>query len=83
MTETLERPPLTDRQRAIYEHIVDFHRSRGYATTIRELCSHFDIRSPNGVKCHLELMRRKGWITWEPNHARTIRPVEVHDVEQQ
>jgi len=82
-TETIERPPLTDRQRAIYDHIVDFHRSRGYATTIRELCSHFDIRSPNGVKCHLELMRRKGWITWEPNHARTIRPVEVRDGEQQ
>ena len=82
-TETIERPPLTDRQRAIYDHIVDFHRSRGYATTIRELCSHFDIRSPNGVKCHLELMRRKGWITWEPNHARTIRPVEVHDGQQQ
>ena len=79
MNETLERPPLTDRQREIYEHIVEHCRIRGYATTIRELCNHFDIRSPNGVKGHLEAMRRKGYLTWEKNHARTVRPVGVHD----
>ena len=83
MTQTLERPPLTERQQAIYNHIVQHCRNRGYATTIRELCEHFDIRSPNGVKCHLELMRKKGWITWEPNHARTLRPLEMDDGQQQ
>ena len=81
MNQTIERRPLTERQRAIYDHIVEHCRSRGYATTIRELCEHFDIRSPNGVKSHLELMRKKGWVTWEPNHSRTIRPVEVQHAE--
>lgn len=79
MTETLERPPLTDRQRAIYEHIVEHRRSRGYSPTVRELADTFAMRSPNGIQQHLELIRRKGYLTWEPNAARTIRPVEVTD----
>ena len=79
MNETLERPPLTDRQREIYEHIVEHQRTRGYGITIRELADAFQIRSPNGVKQHLELIKRKGYLTWEPNMARTVRPVEVND----
>jgi len=79
MTQTLERPPLTDRQRAIYDHIVEHQRTRGYGITIRELADAFQIRSPNGVKQHLELIKRKGYLTWEPNMARTVRPVQVND----
>lgn len=79
MNQTIERPPLTERQRAIYEHIIEHQRTRGYGITIRELCNAFQIRSVNGVKSHLELIRRKGYLTWEPNMARTIRPVGVHD----
>ena len=83
MTETLERPPLTERQQAIYDHIVQHCRSRGYATTIRELCEHFDIRSPNGVMCHLQALRAKGYVTWNKYHARTIRPLEPDHAQQQ
>ena len=81
MTETLEHLPLTDRQRAIYDHIVEHRRTRGYSPTVRELADAFAMRSPNGMKQHLELIKRKGYLTWEPNMARTLRPVEVTDGE--
>ena len=33
----------------------------------------FQIRSPNGVVCHLKALERKGLITREPNMSRAIQ----------
>ena len=50
---------LTDRQREVYEFIRDLIRRRGYGPTVREIATQFDIRSPNGVVCHLKALERK------------------------
>lgn len=64
---------LTDRQRAVYEFIRDKIRSRGYGPTVREIGEHFNIKSPNGVMCHLKALERKELIIREPNMSRAIQ----------
>ena len=64
---------LTDRQREVYHFIRDLIRTRGYGPTVREIGYEFDIRSPNGVMCHLKALEKKGLITREPNMSRAIQ----------
>ncbi len=63
---------LTQKQREVYDFIRDKIRSRGYGPTVREIGSHFDISSPNGVMCHLKALEKKGLISREPNMSRAI-----------
>lgn len=64
---------LTKRQREIYEFLRDKIINRGYGPTVREIGLHFDIRSPNGVMCHLKALERKGLISREQNMSRAIQ----------
>ena len=67
---------LTKRQRQVYEFIRDRIRNRGYGPTVREIGTHFDISSPNGVMCHLKALEKKELISREPNMSRAIMLVE-------
>src|SRR5579864_6931420 len=67
------KPPLTSRQRQIYDFLKDKIRNRGYGPTVREIGTHFGIRSPNGVMCHLKALERKGLITRESHMSRAIQ----------
>jgi repressor LexA len=71
---------LTKRQKAVYEFIRDKIRNRGYGPTVREIGDQFNIRSPNGVMCHLKALEKKGLISREKNMSRAIQllcePVE-------
>jgi repressor LexA len=67
---------LTDRQRDIYEFIRDKIESRGYGPTVREIGQHFDIKSPNGVMCHLNALVKKGLILRAEKSARAIQLVD-------
>lgn len=64
---------LTERQQHVYRFIRDKIRNRGYGPTVREIGDHFDIRSPNGVMCHLKALEKKGLILREPNMSRAIQ----------
>lgn len=64
---------LTKRQREIYEFLRDKIINRGYGPTVREIGQQFDIRSPNGVMCHLKALERKGLISREQNMSRAIQ----------
>jgi repressor LexA len=66
---------LTQRQLGIYKFIRDKIRGRGYGPTVREIADEFDIRSPNGVVCHLRALVKKGMISREPNMSRAIQLV--------
>jgi repressor LexA len=63
---------LTERQRHIYEFICDKIERRGYPPSIREIGEEFDIKSPNGVMCHLKALEKKGLIRRDEKHARAI-----------
>ena len=64
---------LTPRQREIYQFIRSKIQGRGYGPTVREIGNEFDIKSPNGVMCHLKALQKKGLIHREPNMSRAIQ----------
>ncbi len=66
-------PPLTARQKEIYDFLKDKIINRGYGPTVREIGIAFKIRSPNGVMCHLKALERKGMITRESHMSRAIQ----------
>jgi repressor LexA len=63
---------LTERQRAVYDYIRDLIQRRGYGPTVREIANEFNIKSPNGVVCHLKALVKKGLILRDANKARAI-----------
>ncbi|WP_165249207.1 transcriptional repressor LexA [Paludisphaera soli] len=67
---------LTARQREIYNFIRGKIQGRGYGPTVREIGLHFQIKSPNGVMCHLKALQKKGLIHREPNMSRAIQLLE-------
>lgn len=72
MAVTQKRNSLTKRQREIYEYLKDRIINRGYGPTVREIGDHFEIKSPNGVMCHLKALEKKGLIRRESNMSRAI-----------
>jgi len=76
MTTTTVRVPLTDRQREILAWLSRYIADRGYSPTVRELCLAFNFASTEGAMCHLRPLRRKGWVEWQDNQARTLRVLE-------
>ncbi len=68
-----DKPTL--RQMEIYAFIRDKIHSRGFGPTVREIGHAFDIRSPNGVVCHMKALERKGLITRGKNMSRAIELV--------
>ena len=76
-----EQAKLTKRQREIYEFIAEKIRARGYGPTVREIGSAFDIKSPNGVMCHLQALVKKGLIIREPNMSRAISIVNQRELD--
>ena len=69
---------LTKRQKEIYEFIRDKIESRGYGPTVREIGLGFNIKSPNGVMCHLKALEKKGLIIRQGFSARAIKLVDHH-----
>lgn len=67
---------LTERQREIYDFIREKIETRGYGPTVREIGLGFDIRSPNGVMCHLKALEKKGLIKREGFSARAIMLID-------
>ncbi|HEX9143092.1 MAG TPA: transcriptional repressor LexA [Candidatus Binatia bacterium] len=55
-------PPLTSRQKAIYDFVLKSIREKGYAPSIPEIGAKFNIASTNGVSDHLKALEKKGYI---------------------
>ena len=72
-----ERDVLTDRQRDILEFITQSINQRGYPPTLREIGTHFGIRSTNGVNDHLRALEKKGYLQREDLKSRALRPVSA------
>jgi repressor LexA len=70
---------LTDRQREVLDFISDSIRKRGYPPTLREIGSHFGIKSTNGVNDHLRALEKKGFLHREDLKSRALRPIFPED----
>ncbi len=63
---------LTQKQRQIFDFIVDSLRNDGSIPTVREIASAFGFSSTNAVNTHLEALSKKGYINRRPGAARNI-----------
>ncbi len=66
---------LTNRQAEIYRWIRERIITDRCPPSYREIGAAFGIRSPNGVKCHLQALVLKGLLRIAPG-ARAVRLVE-------
>ncbi len=57
-----EPAALTPKQREIFDFIRHYIEENGYPPAIRDIGTAFDIKSPNGVMCHLRALQKKGFI---------------------
>ena len=63
---------LTAKQQQIFDFIRTHIEDKGYPPTIRDICKAFDIKSPNGVMCHLRALESKGRISRNLKLSRGI-----------
>ncbi|HNQ89954.1 MAG TPA: transcriptional repressor LexA [Verrucomicrobiota bacterium] len=64
---------LTDRQQQVLEFIRRTLQQNGIAPTLREIADHFRFRSVKAAADHVQVLRRKGWVTTQPRRARTLQ----------
>ena len=64
---------LTKRQEDILLAITNFIKDKGYAPTVREVGEMVHLASTSTTQGHLEKLKNKGYVTWEPSQPRTIR----------
>jgi repressor LexA len=55
-------PALTAKQQEILAFIRRYIQENGYPPAIRDIGEAFEIKSPNGVMCHLRALQKKGYI---------------------
>jgi repressor LexA len=59
------------------QRVLDFIQAEAHASrpvpTLREIAAHFGFRSPRAAACHLEALKRKGFIESEAGKARSLR----------
>ena len=55
-------PPLTARQKQIYDFLLKNIREKGFAPSMQEIGQRFKIASTNGVSDHLRALEKKGYI---------------------
>lgn len=71
---------LTARQTDILGYITSSIVERGFPPTLREIGSHFGIKSTNGVSDHLKALEKKGHLRREDLKSRAMRPVALDPV---
>lgn len=65
-------PALTKRQAAVLAFIREYLRANNRPPTYREIMVEFVIKGPNGVKCHIDALKRKGYIEIDAKVSRGI-----------
>jgi repressor LexA len=73
---------LTERQREIWDYLVEYVDSHGYPPTVREIGEHVGLASPSTVHAHLANLERAGFLRRDPTKPRALelvgrRPVEA------
>jgi repressor LexA len=67
-----KKEKLTERQQLVYDSIVDYQMSYGYAPSIRELCVICNLASTSSVYAHLKKLQALGYIRRREAAPRAI-----------
>lgn len=68
--------PPTQRQQLVIKVVEDFWISNGYGPSLRDLMSALKIKSPNGIRCSLLALEKKGLLL-SNGDARSIRTARI------
>jgi repressor LexA len=63
---------LTKRQKEILDFLTGFIEEHGYAPSLGEIASHFDLSSPSTVHKHLRNLEQKGLIRRQSSRSRSV-----------
>lgn len=67
---------LSDKAREVYQFLLRYAEEHGYPPTIREIGEQFGIQSTNGVRHHLSVLERAGYIRRNSKISRGLELVE-------
>jgi REP element-mobilizing transposase RayT len=67
--------PITARQQAILDFVRGYLRDRGFPPTLREIGTALGLSNVSAVRGHLAALEKKGFISKDPDKARSIRIV--------
>lgn len=68
-----EKPPLTSTQTKVLQYILEHQEEHGVPPTLKGICEQFGWSSLTAPRCHLEALRKKGYIEWNPRTSRHLR----------
>jgi repressor LexA len=68
-------PMLTERQRQIWNYLVDYVDHHGYPPTVREIGTEVGLASPSTVHAHLANLERAGLLRRDPTKPRALELV--------
>src|SRR5580700_5307336 len=63
---------LTERQRQIWNYLVDYVDRHGYPPTVREIGAEVGLASPSTVHAHLANLERAGLLRRDPTKPRAL-----------
>jgi len=63
---------LTDRQRQIWNYLVEYVERHGYPPTVREIGAEVGLASPSTVHAHLANLERAGLLKRDPTKPRAL-----------
>ena len=75
----LEKRPLSEKQRAVYEYLAGQLQSGGIPPTVREICAATGIRSTSTVHGILNALEEAGYISRDSRYSRAIRLDSEYD----
>ena len=67
------RQELTEREREIYDFILNNIRNEGYAPSVRDICTALNMKSTSTVHTYLARLEQKGFIQKDAGKSRTLR----------
>ena len=67
---------LTNKQNEVLEALIQFIDNGGLPPTYRDLMKMVNLKSPSTIKGHLDQLKIKGFITWEPGLPRTLKIIK-------
>ena len=72
----MQKQPLTEKERLMYEYISESIRRNGYSPSVRDIMTHLGIRSTSTVHTYIGRLEEKGYIYKDGNKSRTLRTVD-------
>ncbi|MCM3413498.1 transcriptional regulator [Metabacillus litoralis] len=61
------------KQREVFVKLCHFIQEEGYTPSYRQLMGILGFSSTSTIKGHLDNLKSKGYVTWEPGHPRTLK----------